>query len=682
MKYLLFPLLLLPLLLQGQTELGNDPGKSSFFEGIRNTRSTRAVIIGISDYQDPGITDLRFAHKDAEAFANYLRSPAGGSLNEDQLRLLLNSEATQAQLGNALDWLMEVTQEGDRAIIYFSGHGDLEKKTRSQQGFLLCWDAPPRVYMGGGAFDLRSLQDVISTLSLTNKANVVVITDACHAGTLAGHSIGGTQATAENLRTQYANEIKILSCQPGEYSVEGTQWGGGRGAFSYHLMDGLYGLADNNEDRSVNLQELGRYLEDHVARDVDPISQIPLVRGNLKEQLAKVNSQILAELRAGKTNQLDLLSAAGTKGIEDEVLATVDSTTREVYHLFKESLKEKIFLSPANACAEAYYARLILEPKMERLYSTMRRNYAAALQDDAQQVMNRWLKTDVRELVLTKNSQLEKYMLYPGYLERAIELLGPKHYMIPSLQARKVFFEGHLLYLSRQGNAADSTLGEQALKKFREALTWQPDLPQVYYLMSKVFWVHMMQPDSSEYYGTIAASLAPTWVLPLTDMARMYAYQYKKFDRARPFLERATILDSNALVVLQSWGDFYFYQKQFRNAESYYNKCLQINPAFIWALNNLGVVYLEEKRFEEAETLYRRILEVDPGFMPAYYNIACILGPQNQVTEAFGFLEQAIKTGLNDYDYLQQDTDLIMLREDSIQWHALMKKYFPDKVKD
>ncbi|HRG69917.1 MAG TPA: hypothetical protein PLS73_13795, partial [Saprospiraceae bacterium] len=44
-----------------------------------------AVVVGISDYQDPAIPDLRFADKDAEAFANYLRSDAGGKLDGDHL---------------------------------------------------------------------------------------------------------------------------------------------------------------------------------------------------------------------------------------------------------------------------------------------------------------------------------------------------------------------------------------------------------------------------------------------------------------------------------------------------------------------------------------------------------------------------------------------------------------------
>ncbi len=42
--------------------------------------NTYAVIIGISSYQTDGIARLDFAHKDAEAFEKFLRSPAGGTV--------------------------------------------------------------------------------------------------------------------------------------------------------------------------------------------------------------------------------------------------------------------------------------------------------------------------------------------------------------------------------------------------------------------------------------------------------------------------------------------------------------------------------------------------------------------------------------------------------------------------
>jgi hypothetical protein len=47
-------------------------------QSINLGSTTRAVVIGISDYQN--LPDLQFAHRDAEAFAAFLQSPAGGSL--------------------------------------------------------------------------------------------------------------------------------------------------------------------------------------------------------------------------------------------------------------------------------------------------------------------------------------------------------------------------------------------------------------------------------------------------------------------------------------------------------------------------------------------------------------------------------------------------------------------------
>ena len=359
---------------------------------------TWGVVVGISDYQDAGIPDLRFADKDAEAFANFLRSPAGGSLDDDHLKVLINEQATQAQFAGALDWLWEVAQENDTAIIYFSGHGDVEKKSLTQPGFLLCWDAPARVYMAGGAFPLNMLQEVISTISVQNKAKVIMVADACRSGKLSGSTVGGAQITGSNLAKQYANEIKILSCQPDEYSIEGEQWGGGRGAFSYHLLDGLYGMADGNNDETVNLKEISRYLEDRVSEEVAPQKQNPMTIGGVTEKLTDVFPEILAALKEGKRGQMQLFAATESRGIEDDVLAAADTHIVKMYFAFQKALKDKQFLEPTAASADFYYEKLSREPQLEKLHSSMRRNYAAALQDDAQQVMNEWMKTSDDQL--------------------------------------------------------------------------------------------------------------------------------------------------------------------------------------------------------------------------------------------------------------------------------------------
>lgn len=54
-----------------------------------------AVIVGISNYKNvPPEGQLRFAHRDAEDLAAFLRSPSGGGFPSNHIKLLLNQDAT------------------------------------------------------------------------------------------------------------------------------------------------------------------------------------------------------------------------------------------------------------------------------------------------------------------------------------------------------------------------------------------------------------------------------------------------------------------------------------------------------------------------------------------------------------------------------------------------------------
>ncbi len=640
--------------------------------------NTYAVVVGISDYQDPAIPDLRFADKDAEAFANYLRSNAGGKLDNDHLKVLINKEATMAQFATALDWLWEVCKENDRAIIYFSGHGDVEKKSLTQPGFLLCWDAPARVYMAGGAFALPMLQEVVSTLSIQNKAKVIVITDACRSGTLAGSSVGGSQATAANLAKQFGNEIKIMSCQPNEYSIEGEQWGGGRGAFSFHLLDALYGLADNNKDHWVTLQEVGRYLEDHVTNEVAPISQVPMIVGNRSEKLTSIDENLLSSIKSGKTNQTQLLSAIESRGIEDDVLSKLDSNTIKLYALFKKALKDKLFLDPIDSCADFYYEKLISEPKLERLHSTIKRNYAAALQEDAQQAINIWLAADVQQLqCIGKSIKLQPI---PRLLDRASELLGKEHYMYRSLQARKLLFMG--INTLRHVNP-DEMLARQCLPLFKKSFELEPQSPLPLHRMSIIYINHLRKADSALIFAEQAHNLAPNWVLPFTDLASIFCAQ-KKLDLAKQALQIAEKIDSLHPYVINQWallnrlignntealrlmekykesegpmypcwyndyGMIFLAMGKFKEAEENFHKALSMDSTNISVMNNLGSLYNQTYRFTEAEPIFKKVISIDSTQIVTWNNLGSLYNQTRRYEEAEPILKKALSMDSSQY---------------------------------
>ncbi len=674
MKRTLFALLALPFLAFGQAQKGVQPITQST---AQPTGQTRAVVIGISDYQEKDIPDLRFADKDAEAFANYLRSPAGGSLDNDHLQILTNEKATAGRVAEALDALVEQTKEGDQVIIYFSGHGDVERKTISQPGFLLCWDSPARVYMGGGTYSLAFLQEIVSTLSVQNKAKVLVVTDACHAGKLAGSQIGGSQATAANLAKQFANEVKILSCQPNEFSLEGEQWGGGRGIFSYHLVDGLFGLADHNGDGSVTVGEIDRYLEDHVTAEAAPQSQVPMLLGNKTERLATVNAQILAALQKAKAGGMPVFAATEGRGFEEDILAKADSSVREQYLAFKKAVREKRFFretenvgrvqnpSDVGQPADELYAQLAENESLAPLRGMMKRNYAAALQDDAQQVLNTMLKTGLTEEILKASKAAVIYKNYPAYIDRAAQLLGSTHYLYPILQARKYFFKGMIAK-----NAAEKRLA------FRNALHFQADMGHALVYMAKTF--DATQADSVEYYATQAAALNPSWVEPFLTMAAYYR-QLKNYPKAEEMLNRATSIDSNSILVWyeraryfhhqakfseaekwylkaldgsgrdicfpcvnQALGDIYLSNRQFDKAEQYLKNAVLLDSVNLFSINTLGVVYEWSGRFQEAAQQYLLCIGIDSTFVPAWMNMGNLNFRRDKLDEVEPFYKKAL----------------------------------------
>ncbi|MBK9017596.1 MAG: caspase family protein [Saprospiraceae bacterium] len=355
---------------------------------------TRAVVIGISDYREPLIPDLRFADRDAQAFADWLRSPEGLALPDSSIRFLANKEATTAQMIVNLDWLIEASKPGDRAFIYFSGHGDVERVTKFNLGYLLSYDSPPAVY-GAGAFSLQYLQAILSTLS-ENDVQVFIITDACRAGKLAGNSVNGTQVTATQLSQQFANEIKVLSCQPDEFSLEGEQWGGGRGCFSYHLEDALYGFADADHNASVDLLELRRYLEDHVSAQAAPLSQMPMVFGPMKTKISQVQDASVAARKANKGKRPVPFMDIENKGMVSRLLEKMDTSGQRLYSQFLAAIDSGHLISPLGKSANDYFKLLLEKPEMASLHGTMKRKLAAALMDEGQTILNKVLQTDPR----------------------------------------------------------------------------------------------------------------------------------------------------------------------------------------------------------------------------------------------------------------------------------------------
>jgi tetratricopeptide (TPR) repeat protein len=234
---------------------------------------TRAVVVGISHYQF--LQSLNYADADAQVFADYLRSSPYWNVDPGDIALLLNEKARYGDILVRLQQAVLQSKPGDALIFYFSGHGDVETITKYNRGYLLAYDTYTNNYMSSG-IKVDDLRDLFLTL-LDNQVKVIVVTDACRSGKLAG-GMSGMEYTAANLSTVWKNEIKILSSQPGQLSYEDRKWGKGRGVFSYYLTRGLAGEADLSRDSTITLWELQMYVTNHVSEETSNQQQ-PIFSG-------------------------------------------------------------------------------------------------------------------------------------------------------------------------------------------------------------------------------------------------------------------------------------------------------------------------------------------------------------------------------------------------------------------
>ncbi|MBK8564958.1 MAG: tetratricopeptide repeat protein [Saprospiraceae bacterium] len=315
--------------------------------------TTRALVVGISEYADSGIVDLRFAHRDAEIFAEYLHSAAGAGLSSENIRLLTNAQATLAAIDDGLNWLLTTSKKGDRVIVYFSGHGDVEKQTLWQRGYLLAHDTPGHNYRNN-AVKVEDLDEIVKTLSISNEARVTVILDACRSGKLANI---GPSLTAEQLEKQVENEVRILSCKPDQKSLEGENWGQGRGLFSFFLVNGLMGLADAGSfpDGIITLDELTAFVKTGIQQVLSDPSfssrQNPVFVGDENYEVGEVNDKLQA---AASSMDVVAMAAPGMKGVVEKGgdTATIIVTTEvfeapslpDLLHQFLDGLELNEFV--------------------------------------------------------------------------------------------------------------------------------------------------------------------------------------------------------------------------------------------------------------------------------------------------------------------------------------------------
>lgn len=210
------------------------------------------VAAGISDY--PGKrNDLALSAADARTIAWLY-----GENSATETMLLLNNNATAANITAAITSVFGKAGEGDIVVFFFSGHG--------VRGGFVAYDR------------VLSYEQVRNAMARSRSKNKMIFADACYSGRLRTWEGDDEQVEA----AKRANVMLFLSSRSNEKSIENKRMK--NGFFTTYLQKGLRGHADSNRDRTITARELFEYVHNGVA-EISKGRQHPVMWGNFADDM-------------------------------------------------------------------------------------------------------------------------------------------------------------------------------------------------------------------------------------------------------------------------------------------------------------------------------------------------------------------------------------------------------------
>lgn len=94
--------------------------------------------------------------------------------------------------------------------------------------------------------------------------------------------------------------------------------------------------------------------------------------------------------------------------------------------------------------------------------------------------------------------------------------------------------------------------------------------------------------------------------------------------------------------------------------ESVHRRC----PDYLEVVGLLGGLYTRVGRIADGLKMDRKLVRLDPENPTAHYNLACSLALCRKRPDALRSLRKALALGYDDLDWMQQDPDLDILKND------------------
>ncbi|HEY5464975.1 MAG TPA: tetratricopeptide repeat protein [Hanamia sp.] len=653
-----------------------------------------AVIVGVSNYKY--VRPLSFADRDALLFKEFLQSGAGGNVKEDNIFFKLNDSANVSTLPRMEEFLKETKklQKGDRVYFYFAGHGDA---IDPDEVFFLLQDCNPggdiNNYPMASAIQMSNIKALIKNFLINKGVEVFLIWDACRSNELGGES--GLRNMQKGIVEKTDGESIMLSASAGEVSLENSSYANGHGLFTYYLIDGLSGAADNpandgNGDGKVDMRELESWVTRKVRVDAQTkfkISQDPRFIYNGDETLSIIDSGFENEWTLDKKSESDLaLNYNKTTKVSGRNVQEADSMVVELYNEFMAAVKIDSLDGVQNS-AEELYKQLLNKYPDNSLTGQAGFNLAMEYINLAQDKINLYLsgQDDLTILATSKvknedHEDLNKAQIISSgknygknaqYLNRAITLLKKDTLAdleyIKQLQAKADFLMSRS-YVSNEGIVTNFS---KALQLAKAALSVQPKAAYNYLLFGSLFYINR-QYDSSIYYVRHALALAPNWVNAINNLGLAFDAE-KKSDSARFYYRKAIAINPDFLIPYANLSYSFSSQNNYDSAYKYVRKAVDLNPLYAGGINTLGIIFHFQKMYDSAKVYYYKAISIDPKDVHAYDNLGILFYNEKMYDSSKAYYLKAISVNP---EYTDGYYDLALVFESQKQFDSAKEYYY------
>jgi uncharacterized caspase-like protein len=228
-----------------------------------------ALVVGVGRYAH--MPTLKYTDDDAYHFYSFLKSPEGGALKDEQVRVLIDEDATRDNILRTMRQLFMKADENDVVMLYFSGHG--------LEGSFI-----PVDYDG---FNNKLRHDDIKAIFEESKAkHKVCMADACFSGSLLAMKGTKIDVALDKYYKEFENTkggmALLMSSKSEEYSLE--DHGLRSGIFSHYMIKGLKGEADTDKNKIITIKELYDFTYKNV-RTYTAGAQTPSISGNFDPKM-------------------------------------------------------------------------------------------------------------------------------------------------------------------------------------------------------------------------------------------------------------------------------------------------------------------------------------------------------------------------------------------------------------